>query len=1005
MRWSLLLSSVAWLPMGVHTLTGFSSASASELSSVTSSSAAASSSSADNSTSAAAINATHPFPTSEGINTTTLLMNGTLITDPVRLAYFEKLHAETVESLNNGTALSHPEVRAVARLIERGVPFNDAVTQARAQLLQRRQSPQEIAELIEDFVDMFLVLAATEVSGEFAKISTEIDKMFIGDDVVWWDSDEYCRVHYQTKGGANEEIESFARGTYNPTSLTGLNIGWNDPASTAPPIFFFDDPVLGPYSVQFTATDTVAWSGANYTEKCIVQGLCNPQYVFYHRGYRLVLDTWLTQGEVSSCQYTQGHDCKGLCSSGVINQFSTGGDVWGGDCAVPCYADLSDLTTVGDTTPRVMVVGDSISHGMQDDWTWRYRLWDWLTNRLGYGVALVGPYTGTHGTPGVESSEPMAPPLPGEEALNFQVTGGYNAAVTYTNFTNSGHGAYWGRQATQVVPEINAWVEQYQPDYILILLGFNDLGWFVQDPAGLIGQMGALIENAREAKADVNILVGNVVQRVRIDGRQDLIDNTLAYNALLAETLPNWFRWESPIALVDVASMYDCSPDNGCPDGYDGLHPTASGEFHIANAFADVLQSAFGFEGEPFADIIPDPVPSRDVLAPTNIKSYAYPEGVFTMWDNMVNNRGYEIRARITGNADWWSDGLVYPTTWGSWLSWVLPGQSWDTQVRTRSDFDETSDWSDIATVTAAPATAPGPSTIGVFPLIDDESGTVLVTWAAVEGNYDIHCYGVLAWDLDEPDSFIAAYATTGLSINVPGLTVGHRYGFWVATYINLPKGSVSDFAVTPGGVPAPANDAIVGFSSPAAPTDLTYDAIDATTIQLSWAGAADAAGYTLYMRSVNAPAGTAYEVIGTTTDTTLGVAFLFPGIWTYEFCVGAYNGNFQSSYGGSGCQTPTVCCGYESTENAVRRDNAGTDADASASAAAPTATPSIISVVPPSSNATTSNTTAQAVVLTSDPRAGQLYSLYTQALFSLQQNGTSLNLTFAAPDTVIRMF
>ncbi|CAK7213053.1 hypothetical protein SEUCBS140593_001717 [Sporothrix eucalyptigena] len=129
---------------------------------------------------------------------TTLLTNGTVIMGPVRLAHFEKLHSETVESLNNGMALSHTE------------------------LLQRRQSPEEIAELIEDFVDVFLVLAATEVSGEFAKISTEIDKMFIGDDVAWWDWDEYYRVHYQTKGGANEEIESFARGRCNPTSLMGL---------------------------------------------------------------------------------------------------------------------------------------------------------------------------------------------------------------------------------------------------------------------------------------------------------------------------------------------------------------------------------------------------------------------------------------------------------------------------------------------------------------------------------------------------------------------------------------------------------------------------------------------------------------------------------------------------------------------------------------------------------------------------------------------------------------
>jgi hypothetical protein len=26
---------------------------------------------------------------------------------------------------------------------------------------------------------------------------------------------------------------------------------------------------------------------------------------------------------------------------------------------------------------KMMIAGDSISHGMEGDWTWRYRLWKW----------------------------------------------------------------------------------------------------------------------------------------------------------------------------------------------------------------------------------------------------------------------------------------------------------------------------------------------------------------------------------------------------------------------------------------------------------------------------------------------------------------------------------------------------------------------------------------------------------------------------------------------------
>jgi hypothetical protein len=42
----------------------------------------------------------------------------------------------------------------------------------------------------------------------------------------------------------------------------------------------------------------------------------------------------------------------------------------------------------------VMVVGDSISQGGEGDWTWRYRLWEWLKSQE-IVVDFVGPFIGT----------------------------------------------------------------------------------------------------------------------------------------------------------------------------------------------------------------------------------------------------------------------------------------------------------------------------------------------------------------------------------------------------------------------------------------------------------------------------------------------------------------------------------------------------------------------------------------------------------------------------------
>jgi lysophospholipase L1-like esterase len=45
------------------------------------------------------------------------------------------------------------------------------------------------------------------------------------------------------------------------------------------------------------------------------------------------------------------------------------------------------------------------------------------------------------------------------------------------SFRDSGHAAFWGRQAAQSKNTIKGWVSEYKPDYLLIMLGFNDLGW------------------------------------------------------------------------------------------------------------------------------------------------------------------------------------------------------------------------------------------------------------------------------------------------------------------------------------------------------------------------------------------------------------------------------------------------------------------------------------------------------------------------------------------------
>lgn len=206
-----------------------------------------------------------------------------------------------------------------------------------------------------------------------------------------------------------------------------------------------------------------------------------------------------------------------------------------------------------------------------------------------------------------------------------------------------------------------------------MLLGFNDLGWWVTGPQGLIYSMTKVVDGARRGKSNVKFAIGNVVERLFIGGRQDLVDNTREYNEKLKGAVDTWnWNLESPVALVDVAGVYDCRP-GGCPDGYDGLHPGAMGELHIAKAFADVLTNdkAFLLKGKDFKA---ENAPDRPISTPSGFTMSSTDLGLLMSWAKQPNARGYNIRLRIKGQTSWWTDGEVYPNANVRYFTWCLKG-------------------------------------------------------------------------------------------------------------------------------------------------------------------------------------------------------------------------------------------------------------------------------------------------------------------------------------------
>src|SRR4030095_1828177 len=110
----------------------------------------------------------------------------------------------------------------------------------------------------------------------------------------------------------------------------------------------------------------------------------------------------------------------------------------------------------------MMIVGDSISHGSSGDYTWRYRLYKHLTAN-GIAVDFVGPRN---------------------DLENIMTTQAGDGDQTYADPDfDTDHDSQSGRTLVDEAAVIGSKVREYNPDYLLVLLGINDLGLRARTPA------------------------------------------------------------------------------------------------------------------------------------------------------------------------------------------------------------------------------------------------------------------------------------------------------------------------------------------------------------------------------------------------------------------------------------------------------------------------------------------------------------------------------------------
>ncbi|GAA0612753.1 SGNH/GDSL hydrolase family protein [Streptomyces crystallinus] len=231
---------------------------------------------------------------------------------------------------------------------------------------------------------------------------------------------------------------------------------------------------------------------------------------------------------------------------------------------------------------NIMIVGDSISHGSSGDWTWRYRFWKHLREH-GSNIDLVGPKDTL-------------------DNIRTAEVGDDDATYADPEF-DPDHDAQWGRPYLTEKDEIEAKVREHEPDYLLVLLGINDLFWYGVEPPQFEANLREFVACARRANPGLTIVLGTVLPCRKAVDDPDFGARVDACNNRLRAVAEDLDTPSSPLAVAETAAEFIATEHT-----WDGTHPNPNGELRIAAAFADALADRFGIGARyprPYPDVPP----------------------------------------------------------------------------------------------------------------------------------------------------------------------------------------------------------------------------------------------------------------------------------------------------------------------------------------------------------------------------------------------------------------
>jgi hypothetical protein len=322
-----------------------------------------------------------------------------------------------------------------------------------------------------------------------------------------------------------------------------------------------------------------------------------------------------------------------------------------------------------------MIVGDSITQGSAGDYTWQYWLYEHLRGD-GVNPRMVGPhhwlYNNVTGTEG-------------------------DLSYANPNFEHA-NDASWGMTFLHEKDVIGVTVATYRPDYLLVLLGLDDIAWYGVPQPEMAANLVSFIAAARAARSHIRIVLGLIPPDIHQQKEPALAASVASFNHTIVSTAAQMSTSGSPIAVAR-----DGTGINVATDLWDGTHPNTNGQIKIAAAFADVLANRFHL-GSPYPK--PYPVLPTGPLTPPRLTVTASrtPAQAKLSWTLVPGADSYRVYLRdVTGGeAGFRRLPLPLLATQDPWTAGLLtPGHTYAFKVQACKGFDCNA-FSNVASVTVS---------------------------------------------------------------------------------------------------------------------------------------------------------------------------------------------------------------------------------------------------------------------------------------------------------------